>query len=159
MLVTANVFPVASFGQERIENSSSFNQAEKAEFDQQGRELRNAIDKTYKQLIDTKTFVSNPLKGNDISNVVLRYMPIGISLDKAQLILEATGLHVTNTQKAQVPSNLKDNDIAAYLILDETFPCQTHVGIYINPKNSKVSNRIQVINVQEIEARIAKSCL
>jgi len=127
----------------------------KAELERRGKELRAAIDQKYKELIDTKTFVNDPTKGNDITVVVLKYIPIGMSFDNGETILRAAGMNV-----GQHPDiNLPDNGPATYAVwasalLLQELGCQTSSSVFLYPSIPGKYDKIK-----KVDAGILKMCL
>jgi hypothetical protein len=60
--------------------------------EQRGKQLRAAIEQAYKNLVDTKTLSSK--RGNNITEVVVQYIPVGTSFDDAEQILRNAGFKV-----------------------------------------------------------------
>jgi hypothetical protein len=58
---------------------------------QQGAQLRADIDATYKQLRASKSLKNTVNDGNDVTAIVLKYIPLGMPFDKAEAILRAAG--------------------------------------------------------------------
>ena len=59
-----------------------------------GKQLRKEIDETYKRMDDTHQ-IKSPFNGqNFITDVVIKYIPIGTSFDEAEAILRAAGFKV-----------------------------------------------------------------
>jgi|ERR1022692_971796 hypothetical protein len=58
---------------------------------QRGAQLRAEIDATYQQLRASKTLSNTVRQGNDVTDVVGKYIPVGIRFDEAQAILRAAG--------------------------------------------------------------------
>lgn len=58
------------------------------DLDQQGKQLRTEIELEYHKLKDSKTLsLPNTGTGNDISAIILKYIPIGASFEDAERIL------------------------------------------------------------------------
>jgi hypothetical protein len=52
-----------------------------------GKQLRAEIDRTYQQLQSSKTLN----RGHDVTTIVLKYLPLGSSIDDAKAVLHAAG--------------------------------------------------------------------
>jgi hypothetical protein len=63
-----------------------------SDLEQRGKQLRMAIDKKYKELHDANAISMRHV--NDITPLVLQYVPIGTSFDDADKILRAAGFGV-----------------------------------------------------------------
>ncbi|MGO9635765.1 MAG: hypothetical protein ACLPX1_18005 [Steroidobacteraceae bacterium] len=61
---------------------------------QRGAQLRADIDAAYKKLRASKSLKDTVHDGNDVTAIVLKYIPLGISFDDAEAILEAAGCTV-----------------------------------------------------------------
>ena len=59
---------------------------------QRGKKLRIEIDVAYKKLSDAR--VIKPRDASDITEVVIEYIPVGISFDEAECILRSAGFSV-----------------------------------------------------------------
>lgn len=71
---------------------------------QRGKQLRAAIEQTYKELVDAKAL--NPRGGNDITEIVVRYIPVGMTFDDAEQILRNAGFKVEPRPSANPPGSL-----------------------------------------------------
>ncbi len=58
---------------------------------QRGAQLRADIDLTYKQLRASKSLKNTVHDGNDVTAIVLQYIPIGTPFDDAEAIFRAAG--------------------------------------------------------------------
>jgi hypothetical protein len=58
---------------------------------QHGVQLHAEIDATYQQLRASKTLSNRVRQGNDVTDVVGKYIPVGIRFDEAEAILRAAG--------------------------------------------------------------------
>jgi|SRR5271166_5129793 len=77
---------------------------------QRGAQLRAAIDATYQQLRASKTLSNRVKQGNDVTDVVGKYIPIGIRIDEAQAILRAAGCIVGISQAGHLFGRSAMND-------------------------------------------------
>jgi hypothetical protein len=64
---------------------------------QTGARLQADITATYEELRQNQTLRFAPEGGNDVTTVVLKYIPLGASLDDATAILRAAGYYLTTT--------------------------------------------------------------
>jgi hypothetical protein len=64
------------------------------ELKQRGNQLRKAIDEIYEKLADAKALKIMGAGRNNITNIVVKYIPIGTSFDDAEAILRAAGFKV-----------------------------------------------------------------
>jgi len=60
--------------------------------EQRGKQLRTAIEQEYQRLEDSKAMT--PKSGGNISELVLKYIPVGTSFDDAERILRGAGFDV-----------------------------------------------------------------
>ena len=68
---------------------------------QLGRKLRHEIQGIYAELKRTHA-LGSPRTGNDVSDVVLKYIPVGTSFDAAEAILRNAGCKI-GTRPADIP--------------------------------------------------------
>jgi hypothetical protein len=114
-----------------------------------GKQLRAAIDQYYKE-----HGVRNA--GVQITDLVVKYIPVGTSFDQAEVILTAGGF----TVGPRVPhQNLPPSDPSKFTVvarIDHYGPwsiCGTDVDVYLQPR---VPNDYST--VQKITAWIARTC-
>jgi hypothetical protein len=114
---------------------------------QRGRELRGAIDHTYKTLVD-RNGLQQGLKGNDISPVVSKYIPLGTSFDDAEKILRAAGFTVDPRPGQNPPEDRPDkHDVVAYIVpYVQGFMSRTNVYISLRPKSPGNYTTIAKVN-------------
>lgn len=74
---------------------------------QRGESLRAEIDATYKQLRASNTIRIYIKGGNDVTAIVLKYIPVGISIDDGEAILRAAGYNVGHTEEGHVFSRAR----------------------------------------------------
>ena len=60
--------------------------------EQRGKKLRAAIEQAYKKLVDARAL--KPMGGNNITEMVVQYIPVGTSFDDAENILRNAGFKV-----------------------------------------------------------------
>jgi len=78
--------------------------------EQRGAQLRAEIDATYQQLRASKTLSNRVRQGNDVTDVVGKYIPVGIRFDEAQAILRAAGCIVGFSHEGQLFGRSAMND-------------------------------------------------
>jgi hypothetical protein len=101
--------------------------------EQRGKQLHSAIKQTYKQLLDTRSLKPS----NDITEVVVRYIPIGTSFDEAEQMLRNSGFRVEHRPSANPPSTFpwRYDVIAVIDSFDWTaFPSKVSVSVNLSPK-------------------------
>lgn len=84
----------------------------------QGKRLRADIDKVYQELKSKKQLKDVSLGGNDITDVIQRYLPAGMSFDDAEAILRSAGFTVDHRPRPKhnhpqwyyVTANIKPYD-------------------------------------------------
>lgn len=64
------------------------------ELDHRGKQLRADLDEEYRLLLETHSLKTAIFGGNDVTDTVLRTIPIGTSFDDAETILRAAGFIV-----------------------------------------------------------------
>lgn len=77
---------------------------------QRGAQLRMEIDAAYKQLRASKSLKNTVNDGNDVTEIVLKYIPLGMPLDDAQAILRETGCKVESPRQGQVVARIRMRD-------------------------------------------------
>src|SRR5437763_13898291 len=78
-----------------------------SDFEQRGKQLRAEIEAVYKQLKSAKKLRTG-IKGNDITELVLKYVPIGTFFDDAENILRFAGFTVHPRPEANAAGNRPD---------------------------------------------------
>jgi hypothetical protein len=99
--------------------------------EQRGRELRTDLEETYKDFVCTRRLSGGKA---DITDSVLRYIPIGIDFDEAEAILRGAGFTVGPRPDVNLPPNpngTKDwhGVLARISSFAHRFP--TKVGAYV----------------------------
>jgi hypothetical protein len=74
------------------------------ELKQRGEQLRAEIDETYKRLRASNSVKTSLRGGNDVSAIVLKYIPTCTSLEDARAILRAAGYMVGPSQQGHMVS-------------------------------------------------------
>ena len=74
--------------------------------EQRGKQLRAAIEQTYKKLVDARAL--KPMGGNDITKVVVQYIPVGTSFDDAESILRSAEFKVYPRPSANPTGDRQD---------------------------------------------------
>ncbi|WP_156545996.1 hypothetical protein [Cupriavidus sp. D384] len=100
--------------------------------EQRGKLLRTEIDKTYQELDRTHSL----RRENDISSVVLRYIPIGMSFDDAETVLHYAGFTLGPRPNANPTGNLPGKSAVRAVIghYTQKFPSKTDVSVLIFPE-------------------------
>jgi hypothetical protein len=115
------------------------------ELEQRGQQLRAEIESIYKNLKASGSLVS-AVHGNKIDDVVLKYVPTGISFDEAENILRFAGFKVYPRPEANPPGKRPDRyDVSAWIDpLDKGLIWKVQVIVSLSPKApgdySNVSN-------------------
>jgi hypothetical protein len=68
-----------------------------AELSQRGARLQADITATYQELRQNQALRFAPQGGNDVTPVVLKYIPLGATMDDAVAVLRAAGYYLTTT--------------------------------------------------------------
>src|SRR5258708_31979110 len=79
------------------------NNMESNNFTQRGKQLRLEIEERYKKLTDDRALKSS--RPSDITDVVVKYIPVGTSFDDAENILRAAGFRVDSRPSANPTGN------------------------------------------------------
>jgi hypothetical protein len=69
---------------------------------QKGAQLRAQIDATYRQLRASKTLKNTVNDGNDVTAIVLNYIPRGTTFEVAEAILRATGCTIGQPEHGHI---------------------------------------------------------
>jgi hypothetical protein len=69
---------------------------------QRGTQLRADIAATYQHLRQTKTLSNRVKDGNDVTDIVRKYIPVGTSFEDAEAILRSAGCHVGFSENGHV---------------------------------------------------------
>lgn len=69
---------------------------------QLGRRLRAEIDAAYAQMKESKTLSNIVRQGNDVTPIVLKYIPVGIAFDDAKAILRSAGCVIPPLEQGHV---------------------------------------------------------
>jgi hypothetical protein len=126
------------------------------ELKQRGKELRKAIDEEYKRLADADELKSEMGGGRDfITDVVIKYIPIGTSFNDAEAILRTAGFEVGIRNMNPILTNHYGvySKIEYYKQLIPTF-CKRGVGVFLESKSKDDWS-----TVQRLEAAINVICL
>ena len=99
------------------------------DLEQRGKQLRAEIELVYKELKTTKKLRTG-IKGNDIGEIVRKYVPIGTSFDDAENILRFAGFKVYPRPAANAAGNRPD---------------RYHVSAWIDPLDQGLTWNVQVI--------------
>jgi len=84
--------PVLSGENNMSDTPKSKNQPDQKATEQRGKQLREAIEQEYQRLDDAKALT--PRSGGNISELVLKFIPVGTSFDDAEQILRSAGFTV-----------------------------------------------------------------
>src|SRR2546426_8955768 len=103
--------------------------------EQRGKQLRTEIELVYKQLKSGKKLQVG-IKGNDIGEIVKKYVPIGTSFDDAENILRFAGFTVHPRPAADAAGNRPDKYLVYATIdsLDKGFIWKVEVIVSLSPK-------------------------
>ncbi|KAF0190860.1 MAG: hypothetical protein FD165_2321 [Gammaproteobacteria bacterium] len=111
--------------------------------EQRGKQLRAAIEQTYKKLSDAKAL--KPMGASDITEVVVQYIPVGTSFDDAESILRNAGFKVDPRPSANPTGSRPDRyDVVGSIVpFVQLFLSRVNVYISLSPMTpgdySKVS--------------------
>jgi hypothetical protein len=77
---------------------------------QRGAQLSVEIDAVYKQLRASKSLKNTVNDGNDVSDIVLKYISLGMPLDDAEAILRAAGGKMEPTRQGHLVARIRMRD-------------------------------------------------
>jgi hypothetical protein len=124
---------------------------------QRGKQLRADIDTSYQKLVDTKTLKVQGQGVNLITDMVIKYIPIGTSFDDAKEILRAAGFTVEPPSKNPLyPDESDEYQVAASIDGYQTqlFFSKTSIDVYMYPQSPTNFGTIK-----RIKAYITKTTL
>jgi hypothetical protein len=119
------------------------------ELAQRGKQLRKAIDEVYEKLADAKTLKSMGNGRNIITDVVIKYIPIGISFDDAEAILRAAGFKVGPRGRNPIFHDLYEVDA----VIDQYVPTlfgNTSIDVSLEPTSSNDWHTVKNITAEII---------
>jgi hypothetical protein len=118
------------------------------DLEQRGKALRAELDRSYQKLVRSHEIA----QGTDLTEVVLRYIPIGTSFDEAESVLHGAGFVVRPRPNLNVPEVNRARDwyaVIAKLALASNLVAVVDLYISLLPRSpgdysdiSKVSARI-----------------
>jgi len=105
------------------------------DLDRRGKQLRAEIELVYKELKSATKLVVG-YRGNDIREIVLKYVPIGTSFDDAETILRFAGFTVYPRPEANATGDRPDKyDVSAFIdSFDHGFAYNVQVIVLLKPK-------------------------
>lgn len=115
------------------------------ELKQRGKQLRLVIDQTYKKLSDTKEL---RVGANDITVVVVKYIPVGTSFNDAEQILRSAGFTVTPRPSGSVIGNRPDRyDVVGEIVpFVQKFLSRISIYISLSPKTPRDYGKVNKIS-------------
>lgn len=116
-------------------------------------QLRLEIDEAYKRIIDAGTLKPK----NDITEIVLRYIPIGTSFDDAEQVLRSAGFKVGPRPGTSAPGTFPWRyDVTASIdpYSRKAFPSKVYVDVRLSPRTPNDYDK-----VIKIEAAIGRADL
>jgi len=101
-----------------------------------GIQLRREIDERYNCLVKTDAFRSGFLQENDVSDVISKFVPVGISFDKAEEILRQAGFQIFVPQSVIITGNRPDRfDVTASIDpYKNVFPGKVSLYVFLSPE-------------------------
>jgi hypothetical protein len=120
-----------------------------SELEQRGKLLRKVIDETYKQLADAKAIKSMGNGRNFITDVVVKYIPVGTPFDDAEAILRAAGFKVGPRGQNPVFHDLYE----VMAVIDYYVPTlfgKTSIDVSLEPASSNNWNTVKNIKAEII---------
>jgi hypothetical protein len=104
------------------------------ELQHRGKDLRHAIDETYRKLNESNTLKTMGNGRNEITDVITKYIPIGENFDDAEVILKAAGFNVGPRERHPV----FPGQFCAIGVIEQYAPTplgKTSITIYLQPIN------------------------
>jgi hypothetical protein len=100
--VTYQMASVADTGTVSTSSTAPAAHHDTSDYARTGKQLRREIKEIYASLKRTHA-LGSPTKGNDVTDVVLKYIPVGTSFDAAEAILRGGGFQV-GPRPADIPN-------------------------------------------------------
>jgi hypothetical protein len=95
--ITANAAPAT----ERVSEAALKQRAD---------QLRAAIDQIFLQLRASKSLKESIHDGNDVTAIVVTYIPVGMSFDEAEVIVKATGWKIEPSRQGHIIARTRMRD-------------------------------------------------
>ncbi len=95
---------------------------------QRAEQLRAAIDEVFLQLQASKSLKRSIHDGNDVTAIVVTYIPVGMSFDDAEATLKATGWKIEPSRQGQI--------IARARMRDRLFDAKHALAVEVVPEAS-----------------------
>jgi hypothetical protein len=102
--------------------------------EERGKQLLTEIEQRYRKLSSAPRLTGS---GDDISDIVIKYIPIGTSFDDAEDVLRAAGFHIDDPRVTPRPDNwLYPYDVVASIVpFHQYFFSRTNLYVNLSPKN------------------------
>lgn len=103
--------------------------------EQRGKQLRIELEQAYKKMVDAGTLSTDPRVSNDVTDVVIRYIPVGMSFDDAESILRSAGFRVDSRPSANQPRTGRDRHdvVGAIAPFDQKFLGGADLYVHLSP--------------------------
>jgi hypothetical protein len=101
--------------------------------EQRGKQLRVALEQAYQKMVDEKTLSARPMAGNEVTDVVVRYIPIGTTFDDAESILRSAGFSVDSRPSASTDINLHGDVVGAIIPFAQKFISSVNLYVRLSP--------------------------
>jgi len=132
-LAVGMVFLLGPAYGEDIQKENSVAATESLE--QRGKQLRVELDQAYKKMVDAKTLSPDPRVSNDVTDVVVRFIPVGTSFDDAENILRSAGFKDRPRPSANSTGTRPDRyDVVASIVpFVQRFLSKASIYVYLRP--------------------------
>jgi hypothetical protein len=105
------------------------------DLDERGKQLRQDIEQLYSRLQSSNTLGVGVANANDVSDLIAKYIPEGMSFDDAEQILRSAGLRVCDRPDIDVSSQRNDkDDVVATMLLPGRPWSRVDLFINLRPK-------------------------
>jgi hypothetical protein len=84
--------------------------ASEAALKQRAEQLRAAIDQIFLQLRASKSLKESIHDGNDVTPIVVTYVPVGMSFEDAEVIVKATGWKIEPSRQGHISARTRMRD-------------------------------------------------
>lgn len=114
-----------------------------------GRQLRAEIDATYKKLVKDRQLKPQGRGRNFITDVVMKYIPVGMSFEHAETILRAAGFTILpRTPNPHLPEAEKYDERAVIERYVPTTLGKTTVTVSLRPRGFDDYSTVQAVSAE-----------
>lgn len=123
--------------------------AAESDLELQGKQLRSEIDSTYKKLTDSNLIKNSGMGRNFITDIVSKYIRVGMSFDDAETILRAAGFTIQPRIPNRYLSDVEKYDERA--VIEQYAPTpfgKTIVSVSLRPRGPDDYSVVQNVSAE-----------